>query len=905
MFFSNNVIDKQRIASDPNISVYVSASAGSGKTKVLTDRILRLLLLGVKIDNIICLTFTNAAAAEMLDRLQKRLEYWFSANDTQLVDDITNLTGTSPNNEELKLAKVLLGYFIHNIDKVKIQTLHSFCIRILQYSQIILDLDKGADLGSKLLDGFTKQELIKNALNDVLQNSENLEEEISKSIKNLAIIYDYGTLVNLLTNTLSRQDKLMRYLNQYVIKGKNTSKYIQYDYNSLHVDIYKRLGAEYKVTEDNLIYNYLTTIDNGIYQELSFLLIEYDEELSQLFLNWSQYDMEWRFQHFSKYLNIFLTNEYTARVRLPIKASFLKIYPQFKEFIVNEQSRLVSLSQAIHTQKCASFTSSFHVLVAAIQQRYLYSKSISSYFDYDDIIMHTINLLENPNTSDVVLYHMDFKIDHILLDEAQDISPSQWHLINLLMSEFYSGLGARDINRTLFVVGDFKQSIYGFQGANPDLFQQVNKFYQEKFEQVNKIWRNIELDTSFRCNSTILNLVNNICAQPSVLNAFGLDESNAKIKHLAWNNKAGIIELWKITLPEQFIEKSIKTKYNEVNWNINSQQNELKYHDNDDYLAEQIAERIEQLIKNGNKANDILVLFRKRCLLQEYLVMCLKSKSIPVHDFTFSGNDRHIIINDLIALGKFVLLPDDDLNLAILLKSPIIGMNEEELFTLAYQRSGSLWNELEYGDFEYCEYLRNFLSLYKESTSISSFYRSVLYHDNYYIIKAYNKCFGRYAEAIIDCFLGVIDEFEEKNINGLLGFIEWFDQGVSNFKINSRNIDSVKVMTVHGAKGLESEIVILADASLSDNLPNDRIIWCEDWFVVSTIKDFTNSVVEKIKAQNNYKLDQENLRLLYVALTRAKSHLYVVGIENTSNSLVDDDNWFNIIAKSLHIDNRL
>ncbi|CAL7961458.1 putative DNA helicase [Alphaproteobacteria bacterium] len=912
-----DVQKKQRLASSPWASVYVDASAGSGKTKVLTDRILRLLLKGAKISSILCITFTNAAAEEMLTRLENKLCWWLICSQEELIQDLLILTGVNPTEKEIELARQLYVLFLQREQTIRIQTIHGFCAFILKRCSVILGVDYPIDTGT-IIDEVKKGNLWSEAFDAVLRealmdDTANLKDSASK----LLTLFDIDSLCNLtfeLTNCTTDARKYFAHL-----ENESNLELLEQLFTQKSYDL---VGACIDSSSVDVIGKYIGSLDVHTYSEFIDFVYSHGEQVQEL-REWIAQDQEGKLATFTRYSQFFLTSQYKPRQRLKIKSQFLERYPHIREFIRCEQLKLENLWEEIRAQQYAANASAFSIFALHVYRKYQQLKKAKRYFEYNDLIVYTIELLEDPGVGLSLLYHLGMIIDHVLVDEAQDLSALQWHLLKILTSEFYTGLGARGTaNRTIFIVGDFKQSIFGFQGAQPWIFQVIKFWFKDKVINAKQIWYEIDLNMCFRCAPNILEVVDNICnnsvfsgAFPAVSEGVNRDK-DCTIKHIAAHDRVnGAVELWEIP-----IDKKENIRSNNDVWALPIYE---KNADNGlfvDEVGKQIAQVIsseihkwlsaKRVIVGTQKpvvASDIMVLFRKRCDVQRCLVEELKKLKIGVCDLISSNMYTHILMHDLLAIAKFVLLPYDDMNLAILLKSPLIGINEDQLFTLAYKRQDFIWSEIarrastEKWVMSCYEILSSFIATYQKFFLAHDFYNMLFNRDDKIIVEATKKAFGEYGDILLSFFMQQLFEFHYvdsgKESGTLTSFVGWFCAAMqhrSSKKVENSIHLGVKIMTVHAAKGLEAPIVILADASYSESLPPSGIIWIDDWFLVNMGSD--TSYISYLKSKDNTREKEENMRLLYVALTRARSELYAAGIRDKErkNSI---RNWYNIIKE--------
>jgi ATP-dependent helicase/nuclease subunit A len=545
--------------------------------------------------------------------------------------------------------------------------------------------------------------------------------------------------------------------------------------------------------------------------------------------------------------------------------------------------------QHIINKKNCEYTKAFYTIVYNISNGYEKIKRENGYLDYNDLIFKTKNLLNKYNTENVysnwVQYKLDNGIEHILVDEAQDTSPIQWNIINSLASEFFVGTD-NDKNRTIFVVGDRKQSIFSFQGAIPDNFNKMEYKYEKSIADVEKKFKSIKLNTSFRSSKSILDIINSVCENLS-------DNIFRNIKHNQMFNITGRVEIFPL------VGESSKenTPFNWINFQqdnaISSKQKiaiavvkEIKkWFDNKKVIVDK-RNKQERLLKYS----DIIILIKKRDELISYLIKALNEYNIP----TF-GNDKfkigeHIIAKDIISLLKFILFPTDDLNFANLVKSPFLNMSEDDLFELC--KNKNIWNKYLKKEFTKKEMI--FLEDVIEKSKTLNIYQILYYiFDIKNIRTEFKKRFPYVADEIINEFLSLANKYEKNHNNStILNFIDYIEN--SNLLIKrdmEQSLNVIRIMTIHASKGMESPIVILPNINNnpSTDTKDDGVLKYEidEGFDIPLLKLENTKITDNIKNKMKEAKNKEQERLLYVAMTRAENELYICGIE--PNSKKDSD----------------
>ncbi|WPX96053.1 UvrD-helicase domain-containing protein [Candidatus Bandiella euplotis] len=834
----------QQQASNPENSVYLAASAGTGKTKTLVDRVLRFLLDGVKIEEILCITFTNAAANEMLERLKSRLESWFLMPEECLSLSIKELIGKEVTVHQLQYAKQLYTICLNNFEKFRIQTLHSFCAEVLSQLHYIdgNELDK-----IKIIDNYTKKRLIEVAYEKVAVSSRS-KIEVDLAITRLAHKYDYTDLLNLVFNLLSQKQNLYNFLNSHG------------SIQELVDEQYKFFRANKQLPADDITDRFITHNMDELTADIKH---SQGEETLRTINEWCEGDLSFRKVNLSEYIDCFLTKSMEPRIRLPFSKHFRDNSLAFIDLYKLEQQRIIDFLEAKTAYEQAEFMQYLIIFINQITIEYEKLKEELGYLEYDDLILKVLMLFEENNDAETLLFSLNLYPTHILIDEAQDLSKSQWRL----MQKVIGSLG--NSKNTIFMVGDYKQSIYGFQGAEPEYFLEINQLYKTKFTS----WECLELTHSFRSQKEILEAVDKI------FNSVGLTDN---LVHIAIKEGIG-----KVNVIQHSYQEPKKDR--DTEWSL--PQKEIKMLDKKQHSAKELALFIEHLLGGGNvEPQDIMVLFRKRGEKVGYFIEELRKKNISVSQTDQVNLNENILILDLLSLVKFFLLPEDDLNLASLLKSSLFCFSEDALFKITYGREeNTLWAVLQ----DVYPKISKTLSELKEeyqSGSIYQFYTNILYKRQF--IRNLNKEFGSSSYEVVDIFLDKVLEFENTYHRGGQSFIEWI-QANAQISIKNDHIQGVRVITAHAAKGLQSPIVIIADASDSENLPTDNYFWHEDRLIVQYSSQYEILALTKIKHAKNIKAKQESLRLLYVAMTRAENELYIFGDEKGR-----DGSWYGI-AKSI------
>ena len=571
--------------------------------------------------------------------------------------------------------------------------------------------------------------------------------------------------------------------------------------------------------------------------------------------------------------------------------------PDILDVLLAEAERLQRVQETLKKTRVFTSTSALIRLGTALVDRYEWEKARRGRLDYDDLILKTRDLLTGDGVAPWVMFKLDGGIEHILVDEAQDTSAEQWQVIAALAEEFFTGLGAVEAERTLFVVGDEKQSIYSFQGADPATFDVMRHRFEERARAAAKEWENVPLDLSFRSTERVLDLVDRVFESESA--RAGLTASGDVVKHLVRRaGEAGLVEIWPTVKPPD-IEATDP-------WNMPvSQSLDSKPAAQ---LAKNIALQIRVWLDEGEMLSstkrpvaprDIMILVQSRNAFFGHVVRALKLAGIPV-----AGTDRMVLteqlaVMDLLALARFVLLPEDDLNLAVILKSPFVGCDDNQLFELAYGRKDSLWRALRDNKtglpiFDQArEFLRELLAR-ADFVPVYEFFADILGR-----LGGRKKLLGRLGQEAADPieeFLSLALSYQRTEASSLQNFLHWIEAGAAEVKRDmEQGRDEVRVLTVHGSKGLQAPIVFLPDTCQATR-SQPSIFWTEGdtpfplWPVKTANDDPLSANARRVAKDRQL---EEKKRLLYVALTRAEDRLYICGWEGKNKRPADC--WYELI----------
>ena len=877
----------QAKAASPETSVWVQASAGTGKTKVLVDRILSLLIHGSQGPNILCLTFTRAAAVEMEERLLERLFSWSTMSEKALQKELQSLAPEATDPNQLRAAQQLYDRVINTEFEPKFHTIHSFCEALLRK----FPQEAGIESNFTILDEQGAKVLLQTARDMVLQQLQlSKDKELQRDISYVSQYSNsdhFSTLLDLLIADRWRLEKFIMANDSNSMLGALSEKLDLPDYTC--PDLLTETACVDSSIDINGLRSSLTSLQAGS---------KTDQRRAQTINEWLSASQHARKALFPQYCTAFLTRDQFPIKRLA-SAGVLAKHPDILLALQNEQSRVLEFSSKIKRAQITQCTGALLNLTKRILQQFAREKTKQNYLDYDDLIIKAGIILTTLDTSPWVLYKIDKEIDHLLIDEAQDTSLEQWEIIQALSSEFFVGEGTKQYPKTIFAVGDYKQSIYSFQRASPDSFNTMREYFRQRAKNGSASWADIGLQVSFRSAPPILEAVDLVCQQVFPKPDMAPTENALPLQHLCWRDQApGLVELWPILKPNKCPREVIRPLPTEVSGQKLSRTT----------LAQLVAQKINALLLNtcaystSCRPEDIMVLVRRRGPFVLDLIKELKTLSIPV-----TGIDRitladSIAVMDLISLGHFMLNTNDDLSLAEVLKSPLCNLDDKNLFDLAHNRAGSLWGSLQNlaATSSQFQEVRSLLESLLEKAG--HFSPSELYAD-LLITRNYKKYFvSRIGVECIDPineFLNQAIEYEARKSPSLEGFIYWLENNYTTAKREptQNGAQAVRILTVHGAKGLESPIVFLPD-TVQKSRNNNPLIWPHSdtfpiWIPNATLLDplTSNWVLERKKREA-----EEYQRLLYVAMTRAKDQLYICGWSETPN--VPEDCWHNIVSQA-------
>lgn len=852
----------QLAASKPDASIWVSASAGTGKTKVLIARLLRLMLDGTAPEKILCITYTKSAAAEILDRLQDATRQWAIADKAHLVQALQNLTDRMPDDAMVRRARSLFALILNAQGGMRIMTIHAFCQSILSRYPI----EANVPTQFTVADDQKTSDLMNDAKHHLLWEETGYNDDFLLFMDYL----DEGNQNDLLKSILAKR----YYLLQLIERFPTRQDYRAYLCALLDIDP----GLDKEALQKQFDAGFPAADLQKLMPLLAASPAKTMAEMLQVLESRNPQD----------YLSLFVTDKKELRKSLLVKA-IADAHPWAEDFMRAEQQRVLGHVSALDRLNIIAATTALYAIVSAILAIYQQIKRNKNILDYEDQISATRALLCDSAQYLWVLYKLDNQIEHLLIDEAQDTSPAQWDIVDAITDEFFAGIGRYESGeRTVFVVGDEKQSIFSFQNADPQGFFDSGNKLAVKAVAAEQKWRKVGLHENFRSSPVILSLVDTVFSDPAL--AHYISRGADAIQHTpAHGDRAGKIDLW----PLAPYSKDVPTHIQQYR------------------LAEKISSHVQaQLKRPGIRPGDIMILVNRRQPMAPKLMKAFKDRDIPI-----MGPDRtvlaeHMAVMDCLAFIQYALNLHDEYNTACLLKSPFIGFDDDQLLALREcDRDRTLAQNLpDCADKALNDYLARHLQSAKTYSPVA-FLHAILDqpcpNDAVSGRHALIRHLGYDAHDILDNLIDAAYYFENSEPAQLQNFYNWMLKKTDVIKKDQQDTDQsmVRLMTVHASKGLQSKIVILADATSKPRgyKYNDDVLWFDDpaqGFIWPAGKNLNVPLVSQLKEQRQLRHFAEYYRLLYVALTRAENELVVCGCESARETGKDYLHWYDIIAKA-------
>ena len=837
---------EQDRAANPLENVWVQANAGTGKTSVLVQRLLRILFRtpDCGASGILCLTYTNAGAGEMRNRILAALRDWATATDDELIELLDGVAINHPaTSDDIAHAREIFFKFIDAPEILKIKTIHGFCEEILHRFPI----EAGLSPSWTLVSDSAQRLLLQDAFNNLIDSPKN-DGRIYDAFSHIVGRVSETYLTDLL-GILSAQYKQF-------FQVENLDKYREYFIDTIEkfLKLTNPPSADFDPISLQKIIDLAEFEQNNAKKPAKYL-----DEIISLTKQYIDTTVD-----FEKYKSAYLTATGDK------KSTVSK-----KDYLTIEQDRVYELNQYNTNQMLFNDTVALFDLSAAFADEYKRIKRTRNLLDFEDLILYTRKLFSDSATMGWVLSQLDLSLSHILVDEAQDTSPAQWDILRLLSGDFFADGDTSETPHSMFVVGDTKQSIYGFQGADPRAFALSRDAISEQIAENMRTIAEIPLAQSFRSTAPILKTVDRFFADDGVIAASGF----ANNEHKCFRTSAsGAVELHKLTAK------------------MESETTLLQYIDG-------IADRIKSLIDSGKfVARDIMILVQQRNPMASPLTIALKRRGIDV-----AGSDRIILPNfpavrDMLNLTRWCLNVVDDYSLCCVLKSPLFYLTERDIFNLCkikndinLERHRTNPGAIPITVFEVVRdthpdiYSRlSDIKDWSENLAPYSFFDRVLNTDG-----AYQKFISALGSQVIDPlaeFMTICLAYERTQPGTLYQFLKWFITGGSEIKRDMDASNGVRIVTVHGSKGLEAPVVFLVDTVRTPKNENilpissgDIPVWL--WAPrgdASTSRRNASDALMRIRMAEYY-------RLLYVAMTRARDELYIYGY--TPNKNASQDAW--------------
>ncbi len=838
---------EQDSAANPLQNVWVQANAGTGKTSVLTQRLLRILFRAPDCNTtgILCLTYTNAGASEMRNRILTALRNWALASNADLQEVLQGISiNTNITDGDIEHARAIFFKYIDTPEMLKIKTIHGFCEEVLRRFPIEAGISPSWSLISDAAQRVLLQETFESLINSTTTDN-HVHDAFAHIVGRISETY----MTDLL-EVLSTQYK-------HFFQVKDIIKYRKYFIDTIKKFLNISETKKYEYTPQDLkkIIEIAEQEQNSTKKPVKYL----DEiiKLTQQFIDTTI--------DFEKYKTVYLTADGNKKINI-----------SKKDYLIAEQERVYQLNQQNANKILLADTIALFDISAAFAMAYKQEKKIRNLLDFEDLILYTHKLFSNAETMGWILSQLDISLSHILVDEAQDTSPLQWEILRMLSGEFFTDGDTSKTPRSLFVVGDTKQSIYGFQGADPQAFANSRAEISNQIRNNTRTIQEIPLAQSFRSTAPILNTVDNFFSDPSIISISNFSNNPHKCFR---TNAPGAVELHKLVTKQ------------ESNTTLKQ------------YICK-IADRIESIINSGKfLARDIMVLVQQRNPMTQPLTYELKRRNIDV-----AGSDRIILpnfpaIRDMLNLARWCLNPSDDFSLCCVLKSPIFYLTEQEIFNLCALKNThnnphnhnadntpplTIFEILHNTNPQIHTQLSKIKTL-SETLAPYSFFSQILNTNN--TRQKFISALGNQVIDPLEEFITICLSYERTQPGTLRQFLKWFITGASEIKRDMDASHGVRIVTVHGSKGLEAPVVFLIDTvrtPKTDNLlpipsVNKMPVWL--W---GARGDNSAQRTAAQQTQNTSNIE-EYYRLLYVAMTRARDELYIYGY--TPNKNANQNSW--------------
>ncbi len=903
--------DPQALAADPSVNAFVMANAGSGKTTTLVSRVARLLLGGSRPDAVLCLTFTKAAAAEMQRRLYERLGKWAIAADADLREELGKLEQRDPTGydaDALSRARTLFAHALETPGGLKIQTIHAFCEQLLRRFPI----EAGVSPLFRVVDDVEAEAIRSRSRDKVAERSLAGDPGLAEAYATMAGKLDFQAFEAMFV----RFEEKRAAIAAWVAADGGPATLIR--------RITDMVGVE--ALEDP------TEIERAAVSSPPLDVAGWFAAAAGLARGNDRSDQPTglKLQAVGEAVRagevpvqavkaLFFTDNGDGgpRARLATKA----VDPATVEWLAGEQERLLEAVTRARACRVGWDTLYALTLAGAYASEYEAAKAARGALDFADLISAALKLLTDQETGAAwVLFKLDGGVDHILVDEAQDTSPEQWGIVRALTDEFFRGAGSREsaIERTLFVVGDEKQSIFSFQGAAPERLLFESQSYRRLIEGVGRRFEDVQLLQSWRSTPEVLAFVDRVFFDVERAQALspgrGLidDRVDARIEHRAARQDGpGTIDIWEAEKEDAAEERRAWDEPMDADVTRGARRR----------VADRIVAEVRALVAGAEGVHDkagkiwraadwgdVLILVKKRGPMFEEILRALKQGGVPV-----AGADRlklseHAVFQDLMALGRAALFPNDDLTLAGVLRSPLCDLSEDDLYAIARGRSGALWQALreragtDPAAREAVELVAGFRAASRDRTPFD-LYAGLLNRLDARGLTVRQRFLTRLGAEAGDAIDAFLDQAQAAEMRGVLD-LERFCHGLSTLtQTVKREMDEprgeVRVMTTHSAKGLEAPIVILPDTIFEEPKGDALLETAEGGFLWCGSAKADCEASATAREARKRRNEEESLRLLYVGLTRARDRLIIGGRFAANRKLENIRAWWGPLAEAI------
>jgi ATP-dependent helicase/nuclease subunit A len=881
--------DEQEKAASPQDDIWLTASAGTGKTQVLTARVMRLLLSGAPPESILCLTFTKAAAAEMAERLHKKLAQWVRASDNDIKHDLFALGAPHFNQEILARARTLFARVLSAKGSgLSILTLHSFCESLLA----AFPVEAGISPHFTVMSEADEHSLFAEVLHQAVVQDDIFKQNLSASAFNIG---EQKTR-NLLAHSAQHEAS-------FEALGEGF-------YPKLRLALGMSLEPSRAALEARCHNEEIEKIVRNMIGALTRQKNKTNENQAGRAQHWLS-KTENRLEGLEEFMLLWLTQKDTPR---SITNKFLAAEPAYESWVAQLDSYFRPIRDQLYCERYFDIHTPALLVARKFAQLYGEAKRAHGYLNFDDLIYYAKALLKSEDIGAWIRYKMDKAIDHILVDEAQDTNDAQWAIINALSDSFYdeeNKVGAHS-TRSMFAVGDEKQAIFSFQGTNPQAMQKAQHHYARKNAAIGRTLSPLQMNESWRSTPMILNFVDKVLAEIGFEN---LGLVFAPQLHETQTERFGHVELMPLIKQDEDEEAAGGDDDAEGGSEDSVSSAELK-------LATAIAKKIKAMIVEKQpiydlaarksrpmEQGDVMIVLRQRGQLARLIIARLHEENLAV-----AGIDRlplrtPLVINDAIAALKFALQPFDDLNLACLLVSPLIGWSQEELQAAIinrpltkYGKPKHIWQHLRdtQQDNAAVTLLYTLLRM-ADTLDPGAFFETLLSGKLQGRAKALERL-GEEARDSLNALVSAAQDYSQRESGGLQGFLGWYEKNETIVKRESSTArGTIRVLTVHGAKGLQAPVVILADASRKPREVQPDILEIDmgegvKLPITHPNKEFRLGELGARAAAQEAKDVQEYYRLLYVALTRAETRLLIWGFQKTKQ--LDDACWYRVCERA-------